>query len=146
MTVEASLVIPMAVGVIVVLIYVAFYLYGMCLLTQDMYILGLRGVRPDTGSPYDSAAEYVVDHAEDRIGNKYFGNERPEITAEDQDDTVVVRGGMETRHGVMGRYFILPGDGGTSIWQQELSVELELERQVEHIRLIKRTADMINGR
>ncbi|MBQ7679484.1 MAG: hypothetical protein IJT34_06520 [Butyrivibrio sp.] len=146
MTVEASLIVPMAVGIIVVLIYTAFYLFGMCLLVQDMYILGLRGSRPDTGSPYDSAAQYVVDYAPERIANRYFGNTPPEITAQDESGTVRITGETETRHGVMGGYFILPGEGQADIWAQRYTVELLIQRQTDHIRQVKRARDLLVGR
>lgn len=43
MTIEASLIIPMVIGILVSLVFLAFFLYNRCVLTQDMYILCLRG-------------------------------------------------------------------------------------------------------
>lgn len=42
-TLEATLVWPIAFGVIVLLVYIAFFQYNRCLMEQDMGILALRG-------------------------------------------------------------------------------------------------------
>lgn len=41
-TVEAAMVIPIVLGILVMLIYLAFYLYDRCILAQDCYVLSYR--------------------------------------------------------------------------------------------------------
>lgn len=41
-TVEAALVIPIVLGIFVMILYLSFYLYDRCLLSQDCYVLSYR--------------------------------------------------------------------------------------------------------
>lgn len=41
-TVEAALVIPVVLGIFVMILYLSFYLYDRCLLSQDCYVLSYR--------------------------------------------------------------------------------------------------------
>ena len=42
-TVEASMIVPVAVALTGMIFYLAFYLYDQCIVTQDTYILAFRG-------------------------------------------------------------------------------------------------------
>ena len=41
-TVEAALIVPVVVCIFVMIIYLSFYLYDRCVLTQDCYVLSYR--------------------------------------------------------------------------------------------------------
>lgn len=45
LTIEASLLIPLILGIYLFLLFTSFYLYNECVLQQDIYVIGLRGSR-----------------------------------------------------------------------------------------------------
>ncbi len=49
MTTEASMILPLAVGLIVLILYLGFYLYAVCFLNQTAYIAAFRGSQNRTG-------------------------------------------------------------------------------------------------
>ncbi len=81
MTVEAALVIPAAIFGIVLIIYMAFMVYGRCILSQDVYLLGFRASLLYEKQGYSSPAGYVTDHADEKTGSRYFGSTKPQISA-----------------------------------------------------------------
>ena len=140
MTVEAAFIIPIAVCAIVILIYMAFHVFACCLLTEDLYILGLRGSRLDFGSTYEDGVSYVEDNCEERVAARYFGNETPVISAVSEEDVLIVSGETVTRHGVMEDFFLMPGD-----WELALEERLFIQEQVKHIRMLTRARDLAGG-
>ena len=73
MTVEATLVVPMAVCVITLLILFSYYLYGRCILSQDCYVLAFRS--SIDADRYGNNPERTVFAKRDRVlGKKYFGS------------------------------------------------------------------------
>lgn len=139
MTVEAALIVPMVICSIVLMMYIAFHLFAVCLLTEDMYILGIRGSRLDYGSTYDSGAAYVEDNKENMTQGRYFGNTVPQITVTENRDQIVLSGESETHHDAMGRYFLMPMTG----WDIRITEKLMIENQVKRIREVTRAKDLL---
>ncbi len=68
MTLEASLVMPVVICVIVLIIYFTYYLYGRCMLSQDTYILAFRATRTASRDYAGDKAAYVYDKADEKLG------------------------------------------------------------------------------
>ena len=128
----------MALCVIVLLIYFAFFLYGKCLLTQDTYILAFRATVQGSEEWEDNPAGFVADRAGDVLSNKYFGNRMPRVTTTRAGKTVIVTGRSEARHSAMGRYFLKPKEG----WDYEVSSRATKRENPKHIRTLKRLKDL----
>lgn len=135
MTLEAALVVPMALCAIVLIIYFSFYLYGRCQLTQDAYIMAFRATVRDNA---EGPVEYVAQRAPDILGKKYFGNNRPHISAAQRGKTVIVTGKSQAHHSAMGRYFLKPEAG----WDYSVSMEATKRELPKHIRTMKRLRDL----
>ncbi|MCR4904398.1 MAG: hypothetical protein K6A23_16190 [Butyrivibrio sp.] len=106
-TVEAALVIPMAIGTMVFIIYTCFYLYGRCILTQDIYIMSFRAsqITKEMGT---TPQNYVLENSEKILGQRYFGNNRPEIKTEVKGKEITVSAQNSTRHRALSNYFLMP--------------------------------------
>ena len=66
-TVEAALIVPVVVCIFVMIIYLSFYLYDRCVLTQDCYVLSYRqSIEKGKADRAGTAA------AKDQFGQKLF--------------------------------------------------------------------------
>ncbi len=133
MTLEASLIVPMAVCVLMLLIYFSYYLYGRCMISQDSYILAFRA-----SISREEANGFVQGKACEVTGNKYFGSERPRFTVTTNGDEITVFGKSSVLHNAMGRYFLKPQTG----WEYEGSGRAKKREYVKHIRKLKRLKDI----
>ncbi len=141
MTVEAALVIPSAVFGIVLIIYMAFLVYGRCLLSQDVYILGFRAALLYEQQGYGTPAEYVTDHATEKTEGKYFGSSEPEIEAWQSGKEITVDGKITTNHRALYGYFTRIPD----LWESEALANLKLHNNSKTLRRIKRTKDILEN-
>ncbi len=105
MTVEASFIVPAATLIMAFIIYLSFYMYGRCILSQDIYLLGFRANAYYESQGYGSASEYIEDKKSTQFGNKYFGSSIPETSASASKDKVVLEGKITTNHRALGKYF-----------------------------------------
>lgn len=108
MTLEASLVMPMVICVLVLIIYFSFYLYGRCVLSQDVYILAFRASQVKTEQYRDDPVSYVNEKAAEKSGKKYFGSAFPIIEAKQEGKDIRVHGKCSAKHSVMSGYFLMP--------------------------------------
>ena len=138
MTLEAALVVPMALCSIVLLIYFAFFLYERCLLTQDTYILAFRATVWNSPEWRDDPEGFTEDRATDVLGKKYFGSREPVVSAKTSGKTITVKGQSEARHSAMGRYFVKPKRG----WDYSVSMTATKREVTKHIRRLKRLKDI----
>ncbi len=135
MTLEASLVMPMVICVLALLVYFSYYLYGRCVTSQDAYLLAFRaGLAWDDTAP----ASYVSEHEGEVAGRKYFGSSFPWFQTTVSGKEITVKGGAETRHSAMGRYFLMPREG----WEYSAKGQAKKRRYSEHIRRVKRLTDI----
>ncbi|WP_408069775.1 hypothetical protein [Butyrivibrio sp. JL13D10] len=138
MTVEAALVIPSAIFGIVLIVYMSFLVYGRCILSQDVYILGFRAALFYENQGYASLTEYVVDHAQEKTGEKYFGSTDPEIIAKQSGKEITIQGKITTNHGALYSYF----SGIPGLWESEAKAGLKLRNNAKTVRRIKRGMDI----
>ncbi|MCR5671900.1 MAG: hypothetical protein K6G10_12920 [Butyrivibrio sp.] len=138
MTLEASLVIPMALCVVALLIYFSYYLYGRCMLSQDTYILAFRAANTDVAAWKNDPGAYIAEKGDEKLGAKYFGSTKPGLSAEKRGSEVRVSGKTEGRHRAMGSYFLKPQTG----WDYEAAGKAKRRDYPLHIRRIKRLMDL----
>lgn len=71
MTVEASMIMPLMVMILIVTVYWAFYTYNNCVIYQDCYIASLRGCQLyDVGE--NELRDKVTRYARDLLDNQLF--------------------------------------------------------------------------
>ena len=107
-TVEAALVIPIVLGIFVMILYLSFYLYDRCLLSQDCYVLSYRqSIEKGDADRSGQAA------ATERFGQKLFMLSRLE-TASSRGSTISVKANAAMEPPLLGldffneqRYWIL---------------------------------------
>ena len=136
-TVEASFIVPMAIGTIVFVIYAAFYLYGRCVLSQDTYILCFRASKI-TEDMHTTAEKYITDKSAEQLDKHYFGNKRPVFQTEQNGKTIVLTSKGSSRHRAMGNYFIMPD----SNWNYEAKSKATIMDPPKDMRLKKRVVDI----
>ncbi len=141
MTVEAALVIPAAIFGIVLIIYMAFMVYGRCILSQDVYLLGFRASLLYEKQGYSSPAGYVTDHADEKTGSRYFGSTKPQISASVSGKDIRVEGSITTRHGALRGYFSRIPD----IWKSEAAAGVKIITPAKTLRKLKRAGDIASG-
>lgn len=105
MTVEASFIVPAATFIMAFIIYLAFWFYGRCILSQDVYILGFRAELLSKEQGYTSETEYVTDNAGGKLGSKYFSADKPNISATKSSDKIKVEGSFLTKTNGLFKYF-----------------------------------------
>ncbi len=141
MTVEAALVIPAAIFGIVLIIYMSFLVYGRCILSQDVYILGFRSALLYEKQGYGSPTEYIADHASEKTAGKYFGSSAPEIGSGQSGKEITVTGKIRTNHRALYGYFSkIP-----QIWESEAAARVKIRNNAKTVRRIKRTMDIFKG-
>ncbi|MDD3368622.1 MAG: hypothetical protein PHP50_06985 [Lachnospiraceae bacterium] len=92
-TIEATLLMPVIIMVILFLYYVSFYLYDCCLLSQDAYLVVLEGGR----NMYDDT-ETATQKAQSMINQQYFDKymswkaNKNELYVDDKNITVIQSG------------------------------------------------------
>ncbi|MCM1184938.1 MAG: hypothetical protein NC251_00770 [Lachnoclostridium sp.] len=84
-TVEAALILPMALGVIVLIMYLWFFQYNRCLLEQDAGILALRGAVTEAADNQKRVA-LLTEQAEQLDRDKY-------VAWEDAKTSITVKQG-----------------------------------------------------
>ncbi len=105
MSVEGAFIVPAATFIMAVIIYMAFFAYGECLISQDVYILGFRSMLFGKTQGYSSAGDYVSSKAPEQIGRRYFGAENVEISAKEEKGKIRVEGSFTTGHRIISGYF-----------------------------------------
>jgi hypothetical protein len=141
MTLEASLIVPMAICVIVMIIWGSVFLYDSAILTQDTYILAFRASERADGKKKISPKEYVASKSGQQAGNKYFGCDDPSFSVKTKGKEVIVNGATEVRHSAMGSFFLKIQEG----WDIKASMKAKIRNTPKHIRRLKRLKDIGEG-
>lgn len=141
MTLEASLIIPMAICVIVMLIWGCFYLYNSAILSQDSYVLAFRASERADSKNKVEPASYVASKSNEQAGNKYFGTGKPGFTGKTSGKEVVVNAETTVHHSAFGNYFLKIQKG----WELKASMKARIRNTPKHIRRIKRIKDIGAG-
>ncbi len=128
-TIEASLIVPMIVFVIVFIIHLGFMLYGKVMLAQDSYLLAFRATVKLVQEQITDASGYISEHASEQFGDHYFGNRHPGIQASQQGNQVRAEAVAETKHGVMGGFFLMP-EGSWEIRGKGMAEALDPPRTI----------------
>lgn len=105
MSVEAAFIVPAAFFVMVFIIYGAFWVYGRCILSQDTYLVAMRAVNFYDYQGYSSYSDYAKDKADGQFGSKYFGNDKPVLTADDQGNKILAVAKTSAFHNGVAGYF-----------------------------------------
>ena len=129
---------PMVICVMALLCYFSFYLYGRCILSQDVYILAFRASVVNAENWKDDPVGYVQAKAGMVTGEKYFGSEPPSFSTQVNGDTIKVRGEAVARHSAMGSYFLKPREG----WDYEAAGQATRREYAAHIRKLTRIRDL----
>ena len=94
-TVEAAMLMPMVLLLIMFLFYITFYMYDRCVISQDVYLLAFRG------SLYcdmkkEEIQQSIENQCRETYGNKYIGVERldSQVKAENKVISVEASGYM----------------------------------------------------
>lgn len=90
MTVEAAMIMPSVILLMALLLYISFFLYNRCILSQDAYLLAFRGSiqREADGNAVQG---YIEESAKDQFGNKYIGMKLLEKSLEVSNKKVTVK-------------------------------------------------------
>ena len=138
MTLEASLILPMVVCVIALIIYFSYYLYGRCILSQDVYILAFRASTAKSEQYREDPVSYVNDKAGEKAGRKYFGSSFPRFEAQKRGKEVRVQAFASASHSAMGSYFLKPSGS----WEYEAAGRAKRRDCPQHIRKAARLKDL----
>ncbi len=131
----------MVLAVFVIIIHAAFLLYGKCILSQDVYILAFRSTL--LGQDKDmSPADYINNIKDEKIGEKYIGNQKPAITVSQNGKNITVSGSTKANHSAMSGYFLSPASG----WESKAVGQAEIIEYAPHIRKIKRAKDILENK
>ena len=141
MTVEAALVVPAAIFGIVLIIYMSFFVYGRCILSQDVYLLGFRAALLYERQGYDNPADYVRDHADEKTGNRYFCSSKPQISAALRGKEIRVEGTVSTNNSALKGYFSKIPD----IWKSEAAAGVKIITPAKTLRKLKRAKDIVTA-
>lgn len=140
MTVEAALIMPMVLCVIVVLIYTAFLMYDRCLYDQDAYLLCLReAVRKDSQNELD--ASRVLAGERRQAGTKYVGMGARNGNAFIAGDAVHYEGSAAVLPAVFRGNALMP----EGIWQIAVHTSSTREDIPLYIRRFRRTRDLLQA-
>lgn len=117
-TVEAALILPMALGIIVLIMYLWFFQYDRCLLEQDAGILVLRGTVMEAES-HQKRVQLLTKEAEQMYQDKYIAWEDSKVSVTVKQDKIQVKKEGALRFPFQG----LGIEKGKNIWKTEAVYE-----------------------
>ncbi|WP_035765692.1 hypothetical protein [Butyrivibrio sp. NC2002] len=138
MSVEASFVVPTAILIIAFIIYLAFFMYARCILSQDLYLIGFRASAYYEDQGYNSAADYAEDRKTAQFKNKYFGSSIPETKVTTKGRDIFIEGKITTGHRALGSYFKKLEDK----WEFTQKARIRDTDPREKLRKLKRLKDI----
>ncbi|TCL54285.1 hypothetical protein EDD76_12155 [Kineothrix alysoides] len=123
--------IPTIILLIALLIYLSFFLYNRCILSQDAYLLAFRGsIRKQEDE--SAVRGYIEQLGKEQFGNKYIGMRQLEKSLEISDKKVVVKLKGKTANG-----WVL-----TAVGQADRNDPV---KYIRRIRLIKKAGEGLRG-
>lgn len=128
-TVEAALILPMALGVIVLIMYLWFFQYDRCLMEQDAGILALRGTIVEAEDNQKRVA-MITKEAEQMNQDKYMAWENAEVAVIVKQGKLQVKTGGTLRFPFQARAFGMD----KNIWETGVSYENRILRPTSVIR------------
>lgn len=136
LTIELSLIFPIILLVIVLVVHWSFMMYDRVIMSQDAYLLALRGAVISDDEP----EQYALDNSDWQFGAWYFGSGKPSVqTSSDWlFNNVEVTLSMETYHGGTSYYGINP----QGKWASSISWKASYTRPAKRVRLFTRAYDL----
>jgi hypothetical protein len=136
LTIELSLIFPIILLVIVLVVHWSFMMYDRVIMSQDAYLLALRGAVISDDEP----EQYALDNSDWQFGAWYFGSDKPSVqTSSDWlFNNVEVTLSMETYHGGTSYYGINP----QGKWASSISWKASYTRPAKRVRLFTRAYDL----
>ncbi|SHI25888.1 TadE-like protein [Butyrivibrio fibrisolvens DSM 3071] len=136
LTVELALIFPVILLVIVLVVHWGFMMYDRVIMSQDAYLLALRGAVISDEEP----EQYALENSDWQFGAWYFGSPKPTVqTSSDWLlNTVEVTLSMETYHGGTSYYSINP----QGKWASSISWKADYTRPSKRVRLFTRAYDL----
>ena len=136
LTIELSLIFPIILLVIVLVVHWGFMMYDRVIMSQDAYLLALRGAVISDKEP----EQYALENSDWQFGGWYFGSPTPSVqTSSDWlFNTVEVTLSMETYHGGTSYYSINP----QGKWASSISWKADYTRPSKRVRLFTRAYDL----
>lgn len=139
MTVEASMIMPLVLAVIVILIFGSFYLYNRCVATQDAYLLCMKEAQHKDAENTRDASRVTAAQA-GQFGSKYIGISSITGTAAYSRNHVTYKGTAVVGPGVSIVRLILPTDR----WDLHFSGSSEVRDAAYRIRNTRRSAMVLH--
>ena len=136
-TLEASLVVPMVLCIIVMIIHLSYYVYQKAILAQDTYLLGFRAAVLGRQQEMD-ATSYVAANAGEQFGNRYIGAAQPQVNTIDNGRIVKLESETEADHAAMAWHALMPDDS----WKVNAGSKADVIHRGDHIRRIDRLVDL----
>ncbi|MCR4764020.1 MAG: hypothetical protein K5696_10875 [Lachnospiraceae bacterium] len=130
---------PVVLVVMVLILHLAFYLYGRCILSQDVYLLAFRASTVNEKAIGTDRASYVRGIADAQFGRKYFGNRTPSLTVEISGKKVRLKAETEASHRTLGRDPMMPQGS----WTHGAGASAEILDPAARIRKIDRISDLV---
>lgn len=140
LTVEASLVVTLVIYVYVFIIFMAFFQYDRCLLTQDSYILAMRGSREKYADSNEIYGQLKRERFEMNT-EKYLAFSWNETSIEVKESNIAVNQGGSVKTPIMANTFMLP-----EIWQINIAKESARISPVTLIRRYRLLKDLAGGK
>lgn len=137
-TVEAVLVLPLVLMMIVFVMYLWFFQYNRCLLEQDVGMLALKGTTLQDVTTEERMCE-LQNLSEGVYRNKYIACEDLLNSAKVQSGKVFVEGSMKMSLPFMGTYFIKD----KSEWQIDTGYQNDIMEPTSLLRKYKRLKEGI---
>lgn len=136
LTVELSLIFPIILLVIVLVVHWSFMMYDRTIMSQDAYLLALRGAVISDEEP----EKYATENGDWQFGGWYFGSPKPSVqTSSDWlFKNVEIQLSMETYHAGTSYYSINP----QGKWASSISWKASYLRPARRVRLFTRAYDL----
>ena len=153
LTVEASIIIPLAVFLTGFIFYLTFYLYNRCIVSQDTYMLAFRGGACGycgsgrsgvygCGKSAEEIERLIIGQCDEQFGEKYMGINKLISTVQvDKKSVVVEASGMMTT-AFTGQ--LLP-QRHWDFYARGQAERICPAEYIRKVRLAKKIADRVNG-
>ncbi len=136
-TLEASLLVPMVLCIIVMLIHLSYLMYQKTILTQDTYLLGFRATVLGKQEEMDMTS-YVQGTAQEQFQNRYIGSELPQVKVSGTEKSLRLEAATQADHAAMSWHELMP----EGPWGVVARSKAEVLHRGNHIRRIDRLVDL----
>lgn len=144
LTIEATIIVPLILILIITMIYISFYLYNRCIIAQNSYITALRGslYKEDVSAPEYDRNNYMKRENSSLNGKKLIGVKNYHFKCMIQDKSIII----DTRASIKVPFALLSKNGFQNEWVIREQKKSKIIKEIDIIRNYRKMQRLVKGK